>query len=122
MVCQHLEGKLPEDIRDMKRFLAKEFLKMIDEPGESRSEWLKYMFAYFAKSTKQNKNYMVWQKTSHPVELSNKEIYNQKVEYLIMNPVMSGYVTDETTWKNRSACKWSSLKLNENGELGNNNS
>ena len=117
IICQHLEGKLPDIIRDMKSFLAKEFLRLIDEPGESRGGWLKYMFGYYAKSTRQNKKYMVWQKTGHPVELSNKGIYDQKVEYLIMNPVVSGYVIDGTTWKHSSACRWSLLKLNENGEL-----
>jgi hypothetical protein len=58
--------------------MAKEFLRLLDEPGESRQEWLKYMFAYYAKGSKQNKDYMVWQKTNHPIELSDPNVYELK--------------------------------------------
>jgi putative transposase len=117
LIARHLEGGLHAVIRDMKSYLAKEFLRLPDTPGESRKEWLKYMFAYYAKDIRQNIDHMVWQKTSHPVELSNQGTYDQKVDYLIMNPVVSGYVLDETTWQYSSACKWSPLRLTENGAL-----
>jgi putative transposase len=43
-----------------------------------------------AKSTKQNKEFMFWQKTNHPTELSTPEIFDQKVEYIHNNPVEAG--------------------------------
>ncbi len=103
MIIQHLECKLPDIIRDVKSFTAKEILKCINEPGESRKDWIKYLFGYFAKTTKQNKENMVWQKTNHPIELNCNEKYEQKAEYIRMNPVTSGYVTDEHAWKYSSA-------------------
>ncbi len=115
MIIQHLDCKLPDIIRDFKSFTAKEILKCINEPGESRKDWIKYLFGYFAKMTRQNKENMVWQKTSHPVELSNNEIYEQKGEYIHMNPVVSGYVTDEQFWKYSSAGLDSPLKLIDGG-------
>ena len=99
LIVQHLEGKLPALIRDMKSFMAKEILTAVQEPGESRREWLLYLFKHFASNKKQNKQFMVWQKTSHPIELHSPTIYDQKSDYIRMNPVASGYTTDETSWK-----------------------
>lgn len=111
LIVQQTDGKLPDVLRDFKSFTAKEILKAVEEEGESRQEWLMYMFGYFAKGTKQNREYMVWQKTNHPVELSNPSIYDQKANYLIMNPVTSGYVSNETAWKYSSAGVESPLKI-----------
>ncbi|MGE0589959.1 MAG: transposase [Cyclobacteriaceae bacterium] len=80
IIAQHHECKLAEVIRDMKSFTAKEILKAIQEPGESRREWLLYLLKGFAKGLKQNKEFVVWQKTNHPTELSQPQIYDQKVE------------------------------------------
>jgi len=44
-----MNGDLPAIIRDMKSYLAKEFLRLMEEPGESRTEWLKYLFGYHGK-------------------------------------------------------------------------
>tara|TARA_Y100001980_G_C14556914_1_gene353493 strand:- start:2012 stop:2548 length:537 start_codon:yes stop_codon:yes gene_type:complete len=113
MIIQHLDCKLPDVIRDFKSFTAKEIIKCVDEPGESRKDWIKYLFGYFAKKIKQNKENMVWQKTSHPIELNNNKLYDQKADYIRMNPVASGYVTDEQAWKYSSACFDSPLKLED---------
>ena len=43
---------------------------------------------------------------------SNK-LYDQKADYIRMNPVASGYVTDEQAWKYSSACFDSPLKLED---------
>lgn len=116
IICQQLDGKLADVIRDFKSFTAKEILKAINEPGESRREWLLEMFSQSAKRIQQNKDFMVWQKTNHPIELSLPSVYDQKVEYLIMNPITSGYVTDETAWKYSSAGAFTPLKLSEGGD------
>ena len=117
LIAQHLEGKLPDILRDMKSFTAKQILKAVEKTGESRREWLLYLFRYFARGKKQNKEFMVWEKTNHPIELSSPDIYDQKVAYVVMNPVTSGYTTDETTWKYSSAGIFSPLKLIDNGEI-----
>ena len=117
LIAQHLEGKLPDVLRDMKSFTAREILRAIKEPGESRRDWLLYLFRDFAAGKKQNKEFMVWNKTNHPVELSWPAIYDQKVGYVIMNPVTSRYTIDETTWKYSSASLLSPLKLTDGGEV-----
>lgn len=115
MIIQHLDCKLPDVIRDYKSFTAKEIIKAVSQPGESRKDWILYLFQYFAKKTKQNKENMVWRKTGHPIELNYNEIYEQKAEYIRMNPVTSGYVTDEQFWKYSSAGLDSPLKLMDGG-------
>ncbi|HHP7242956.1 MAG TPA: hypothetical protein ACFCUD_14870 [Cyclobacteriaceae bacterium] len=60
---------------------------------------------------------MVWQKTGHPVQLDTPGLFDQKAEYVIMNPVSSSYVSDETAWKYSSAGRLSPLKLTEAGGI-----
>lgn len=52
------------------------------------------MFRYHAKYQKQNKEFQVRQKTNHPVELNSKEVFDQKVEYIHLNPVTSRIVNE----------------------------
>ena len=40
-----------------------------------------------------NKDWQLWQHDNHPVELYNLEITKQKLDYLHLNPVVSGFVT-----------------------------
>ena len=110
-IMQHLECNLPNVIRDFKSFTAKEILTEVKSQGESRKDWLLDLFRQFAKKTKQNKEFMVWQKTNHPVELSNSTSYDQKVNYIYWNPVKGGYVTEPQNWKYSSACEDSPLEL-----------
>lgn len=117
LIAQNLNGNLPAVLRDMKSFLANEFLNSVNEPGESRSKWLKSMFAYYARETKQNRKFMLWKKTNHPLTLDTPQLFAQKAHYIVMNPVAAGYVTDETAWKYSSAGKFSPLKLTEDGGM-----
>ena len=112
LIVRRLEGNLSDVLRDMKAFTAKKLIKMIEEEqGESRKEWLLYMFGYYAKYTKQNEKYQFWQKTSYPVQLSNHEMYSQKVEYVLLNPVEAGYVAAPEHWQYSSAHDVSKIKL-----------
>ena len=117
MIIQHHDCKLPEVLRDFKSFTAKEILKCIKESKESRREWIAYLFRQYAKKLKQNKEFMVWQKTNYPIELNNSYVYAQKAKYIHMNPIISGYVTDETAWKYSSIGLDSPLKPTDGGEV-----
>lgn len=111
LVAQCLKGNLNHVLRDFKSFTAKEILQMIEcEAGENRREWLLHMFKYHAKYESQNANYMFWQKTNHPIELSYPSIMDQKIDYIHNNPVEAGYVTDPSAWYYSSACAFSPLK------------
>lgn len=83
---------LSEVIRDMKKFLSKEFKKSIQtyEP---------HLLKYF----KQNGKYSFWEPTNYPKLIKSNNFYNQKMEYIQYNPVKKGYVNFPEDWK------WSSF-------------
>lgn len=115
IIAQQEEANLNEILRDFKSFTAKEIVKCIsNNVYESRKEWMLYLFRHFAKSTNQNKEFMFWQKTNHPVELSTPEIFDQKVAYIQQNPVEAGIVDQPENYIYSSAYPFSEIQLNEN--------
>ena len=117
LIAQHHDGLLWKVIRDVKSYTAKQILLAIDEEGESRRKWLKYLFRRYAIAGRQNQMYSVWQRSQYPVELSWPEIFDQKAEYVVQNPVNAGLVTDETAWKYSSAGRFAPLILGEDGKI-----
>ncbi len=75
-------------------------------------EWIQYMFKYFANNLKQNKEYMFWQKTSHPVEITNNRIFEQK-RITYNNPVIAGIVFGENYDRHSSVNPNRFLKVDE---------
>ncbi len=108
-----LEAPLLTDvIRDFKAHTARSILKAVESNiTESRREWLLHMFKYFAKYESQNETYQFWQKTSHPIALTDIKIFDQKVEYIHNNPLVAGLVTEAEYWRYSSACEDSYLKI-----------
>lgn len=95
MIARRKTGLLADVLRDLKSYSAMRILKLVQElPNESRRDWLLHMFRFHAKYQPQNKEYIFWQKTSHPIELWTPEVFDQKVEYIHMNPVVAGYVEE----------------------------
>ncbi|MDN5283740.1 MAG: transposase [Mucilaginibacter sp.] len=108
------EAKLPQILRDLKSYTAKRLIEMIsNSPGESRREWLLYLFKYFANNSLQNKDHQFWQKTSHPTELITANIFDQKVDYIHNNPLQSMTVNELTSYVYSSANPDSIFKVDE---------
>lgn len=106
LVARHDEGKLNEIIGAFKSFTAKEILKSIAENKyESRQKWMLYLFKVFGKKYRQNKEYMFWEKTNHPIELFSNAVIDQKIDYIHNNPVAAGIVIDPESYVYSSACK-----------------
>jgi len=104
LIVQHKGSKLSDVIRDFKAFTATKIIQSLKyDTGESRSEWILRLFKYFAKNKQQNKDYMVWQKSNRPIVLDRSEIYAQKKDYLLNNPVTDGFVYKAEDWKYSSA-------------------
>lgn len=86
-------------IRDLKSYTSRHIRKAIEtRPGESRKEWLQWMFGSAGKYNSNNKDWQLWQQHSHPIELSNAAITKQRLDYLHNNPVASGYVAEPHHW------------------------
>ena len=50
-----------------------------------------------------NADWQLWQQHNQPIELSSNEMMDQRLNYLHMNPVVSGFVSEPEHWKHSSA-------------------
>ena len=91
-------------IRDFKGFTSRKMVKTIEENAqESRKEWLFWMFEKAAKKNSNVKNRQFWQQNNKPIELWSLKVFEQKLNYIHNNPVISGFVTNPIDWKYSSA-------------------
>ena len=91
-------------IRDFKGFTSRKILKTIEENAqESRKEWLLWMFEKAGKKNSNVKNRQFWQQNNKPIELWSLKVFEQKLNYIHNNPVISGFVTNPIDWKYSSA-------------------
>jgi putative transposase len=112
MICNRTDDDLTELLGRFKSFTSKELLQAIeDNPQESRKEWLLHQFEFFAKANKQYSKHHLWQYTSHPVLLYSPEVKRQKRDYIHLNPVRAGIVTEPGAYLYSSACEDSPLKV-----------
>ncbi|MCC9168104.1 REP-associated tyrosine transposase [Pontibacter harenae] len=89
------DGNLSDILRDFKSYTGKRVIKLIENnPQESRKEWLLHLFKYFGRRNSHNSNFQFWQQHNHPLDLTNTDMLRQKQEYIHMNPVNAGIVTE----------------------------
>lgn len=97
-------NKLEHIMRDMKKITSRRIVKAIlENPQESRKQWLEYMFERFGKYNANNQQYQFWRQDNHPIELWSQEIIHQKLDYIHNNPVKSGFVIEAKDYKYSSA-------------------
>lgn len=91
-------------IRDFKGFTSKKLLQLIeDNPQESRKKWMLWMFSRAGIKNSNNVNYQFWQQHNQPIEIWSLKVFEQKLNYIHQNPVVTGFVTDPIDWKYSSA-------------------
>jgi len=102
----------PGDIlRDFKSFTSKEAQKIIVENvQESRKKWLLWIMEKAGSQNSNIKKRQFWQQHNKPIELWSPEVIDQKVNYIHMNPVVSGFVSEPEYWKYSSAIDYSGGK------------
>ncbi len=100
-------------LRDFKSYTAKQLIKAIEEnPGESRKEWLTYMFQFFAKKFGDSQENQFWQNGNHAISLDGKpEWFKQKINYTERNPVVARMVDEPEHYPWSSAYPLNRVKL-----------
>ncbi|MFT4667033.1 MAG: putative transposase [Gammaproteobacteria bacterium] len=101
LIAQVKEGhKLSDTIRDFKSYTGKALIKMIEGNNkESRREWLLRRFAYNAKQNKgKNRKYQFWKSDNHPIALFTPKVIWQKINYVHLNPVVEGIVSNREAY------------------------
>ena len=93
IISKNASWSLEDIMRDMKKFTSFKIIGAIMEnPQESRKEWLLKIFEENGKRNSNNTNYQFWQQDNHPVELTDNNMIDQRLDYLHNNPVEAGFV------------------------------
>lgn len=94
-----------------KEYTSKALVKAIAEnPQESRTEWLLWMFERAASKSSNVKGKQFWQHHNKPIELWSSHVIDQKLAYVHQNPVDAGFVNESEHWKYSSAVDYSGGK------------
>ncbi len=100
LICSSIKGNdLGMIIKNIKSFTAIKIIDaIINNPQESRKEWLLTLFEQYGAKNKNSYKYQFWQYENHPVLLDNVNMYVQRLNYLHENPVRSGFVAEPKHW------------------------
>jgi REP element-mobilizing transposase RayT len=91
-------------LRDFKKYTSKQIIKAIlENPKESRKEWMLAIFKQAGESNSLNKNYQFWRQDNQPKELFTKHFSKQKMDYIHNNPVEAGIVNSAEEYLYSSA-------------------
>jgi putative transposase len=117
IVSSSQPNALSDTIRDLKKFTSKRILDSIQIINESRKVWLLNKFSFAGRRNLNNTNYQVWVQDYHAVELRDKDMWEQRTEYIHQNPVRAGIVERAEDYLYSSAGKYFNksnlVKLNE---------
>jgi putative transposase len=94
MIVSTTKTPLPDIMRDLKKFTAKEIIKSLDNINESRKSWMLEIFSQVALGLKRVSDYKVWQDGNHPILISSGSILKQKLDYIHQNPVKAEIVDE----------------------------
>ena len=101
---------------DFKRFTSNKIVEaIIENPKESRKEWMLEKFHQAAKSKSNVKHYQFWRHDNKPIELWSNKVISEKIRYIHNNPVVEGLVFKCEEYAYSSAKDYSG----ENGILKN---
>ncbi len=99
-------GHHPSDVlRDFKKFTSRQIVSAIEqsETGESRRNWMLWLFRSAGERNSKNQVYQFWQQETHPIELFSNKFIDQKLDYIHQNPVKAGWVDEPWEYRYSSA-------------------
>ncbi len=96
---------LNDILRDLKKFTAKNIYEELlnNKYSESRRDWMLRTFQARGMGNAENSAFQIWQPGFHPVELKNRDIAEQRLNYLHDNPVRAGFVRQAWDYRYSSA-------------------
>jgi putative transposase len=73
--------ELSNILRDFKKFTSDKLIKaIIQNPSESRKDWMQSLLKVAGAKNSRNSSYQFWQQDNHPIELSSNEMIDQRLE------------------------------------------
>ena len=112
LIFRSINGQNPELlIGDLKRFTSRSIVKsIIENPSESRKEFLLNYFSKEAEKSSNVKHYQFWRHDNKPIELWSNKVIQQKIDYVHNNPVEEGIVFRPEDYKYSSASDYAGKK------------
>jgi putative transposase len=93
MIIGTNQKNMQDIMRDLKSFTSRRLKEEIkNHSQESRKEWLIWMFERAGKKNSNNQNWQLWQQDNQPIELWDNYMIDNKLKYLLNNPVEAGIV------------------------------
>jgi len=90
--------QIPNIVRDLKRHTAREIKDYLSDLGDfSQLFWVKIFHG------KERGQHRIWQAGYHPVAITSRTFFDEKLEYIHNNPVKKGFVEKPEHWKYSSA-------------------
>ena len=104
------EASLGDVLRDFKKFTSKGIVKVIIEnPQESRKEWIVDRCQFRGANDKKISNYKFWQDDNHVEQIGTYDFYKQKLNYIHQNPVRQEIVERAEDYLYSSARNYASM-------------
>ena len=100
LICSFINNNNPGMvIKNIKSFTAIKLIDaIINNKKESRKKWMLDVFEKNGEAKKCNHRFQFWEHENHPVLLSNKYMFDQRLNYLHQNPVRAGFVREPHEW------------------------
>lgn len=84
---------LSDILRDLKKFSSVSITRAIQaNEKESRKNWMMWILKKAGEWNYRNEKTQFWQQDNHPVEITDQEMFEQRLNYIHNNPVKSGLV------------------------------
>ncbi|HRN73771.1 MAG TPA: transposase [Ginsengibacter sp.] len=104
MIVGSKDRAMDKIVGEMKSFTSRSLRKQIVEnPRESRRVWMSEMMKRAGIENSNNNDWQLWQQHNKPIEIFNKKMFNQKLQYIHLNPVKAGFVENPEDYLYSSA-------------------
>jgi REP element-mobilizing transposase RayT len=98
-------------LRDFKKYTSKKIVACIDDnPEESRKVWMLDRFWFVGNNDRKIKNYKFWEDKNYIEQINSSEFFQQKVNYIHINPVRQEIVESPEDYLYSSARNYAGMK------------
>ncbi len=100
MICSFINNHHPGMvIKNIKSFTTMKLIDaIINNPQESRKNWMLDIFEKNGLLNKSNYRFQFWEHENHPILLDTEIKFRQRFTYLHENPVRAGFVREPQDW------------------------
>ncbi len=106
----HLIAQSSHLNREIAAFKSYTARQIIDTLKTQHSNHVLKQLAFHKKAHKRDREYQLWEEGSHPKQIQNREMMEQKVNYIHHNPVKRGYIDKAEHWRYSSARNYLGIK------------